>query len=78
MAAIQLGAARRTAVLKWIIVVALVVLVTGLLQPTLARHLRMGRLPGDITIRRGGRSYLFPFTSTLLLSLLAWLLLRWL
>jgi hypothetical protein len=63
-------------VLKWIIVIALIVLVTGLTQPALARRLRLGRLPGDLTLRRGGRSYHFPFASTLLLSLLAWLLLR--
>lgn len=64
--------------LKWVIVIVLVVLVTGLFQQPLARRLRMGRLPGDIRIDRDGRSYHFPFTSTLLLSILAWLLLRWL
>lgn len=64
--------------LKWIVVIALLVVVTGLSRPAITRHLRMGRLPGDITLRRNGRHYHFPFISTLLLSLLAWLLLRWL
>jgi hypothetical protein len=61
---------------KWLIVIVLVVLVTGLFQPTLARHLRLGQLPGDVRLRRGGRSYYFPFASVVLLSLLAWLLSR--
>lgn len=64
--------------LKWLIVIVLLVVVTGLLQPGLARRLRLGRLPGDLSFRKDGRDYHFPFTSTLLLSLLAWLLLRWL
>lgn len=64
--------------LKWIVVIGLLVVVIGLCRPALARRLRLGRLPGDVTLRRGGRDYHFPFASTLLLSLLAWLLLRWL
>ncbi|ANQ83578.1 DUF2905 domain-containing protein [Azoarcus olearius] len=62
--------------LKWFVVVVIVVLVSGLIQPGLARRLRLGYLPGDVAIRVRGRSYRFPFATTLLLSLLAWLLLR--
>lgn len=64
--------------LKWMVVIVLLVVVTGLWRPATIRQLRMGRLPGDITVRRNGHHYHFPFTSTLLLSFLAWLLLRWL
>lgn len=62
--------------LKWVLVVAVLVLVTGLYRDALSRHLRLGRLPGDLNFRFRGREYRFPFVSTVLLSLLAWLILR--
>jgi len=62
--------------LKWLVVIALLVLVTGLFRPGLARTLRLGQLPGDLNFSFRGRAYRFPFTSTVLLSLLAWLILR--
>ncbi len=62
--------------LKWLVVIVLLVLVSGLFQPQLRRNLRLGRLPGDLHFRLRGRTYHFPFTSTVLLSLLAWLVLR--
>lgn len=64
--------------LKWALALFLVVLVLGLLHPGLAARLRLGRLPGDMRFRLRGRAYTFPFTTTLLLSLLAMLLFRWL
>lgn len=64
------------AMFKWLIVVGIIVLVTGLMQPGLVRRLRLGSLPGDFAFRLRGRSYRFPFATTLLLSLIAWLLLR--
>lgn len=63
---------------KWLLAIFLVVLLTGLLQPSLARRFRFGRLPGDIAVRWRGRVWVFPFASVLLLSALATLLLRWL
>jgi DUF2905 family protein len=62
--------------LKWLIVVLLMVLLTGLLRPGIVRGLRIGRLPGDLHFRLWGRRIHLPFTSTILLSLLAWALLR--
>ena len=64
--------------MKWVLSLLLVVLLLGLLHPRLANRLRLGRLPGDLRFRLRGRDYLFPFASTLLLSLLATLLFRWL
>jgi hypothetical protein len=40
------------------------------------RKYGLGRLPGDITLRRGGRNYYLPFTTTILLSLALTLLAR--
>lgn len=62
--------------LKWLIALFAAVFVVGLLQPRLARWLRLGRLPGDLRLRFFGREYVFPFVSALLLSLLATAILR--
>ena len=62
--------------LKWLVVIALVVLVAGLMQPEPGRRLRLGQLPGDLAFRFRGRAYHFPFTTTALLSFLAWLIVR--
>lgn len=62
--------------LKWLLAVFLVVFVLGLLQPRLARALRLGHLPGDLRFRFRGREYGFPFASTLLLSFAAALIAR--
>jgi hypothetical protein len=62
--------------LKWALSLFLVVLVIGLFQPRLTARLRLGRLPGDMRFRLRGRDYTFPFTTTLLLSLLTILLFR--
>lgn len=62
--------------LKWLVVIVLIVLVTGLFRPGLARTLRLGHLPGDLHFRVRGRTFHFPFTTTILMSLVAWALLR--
>jgi hypothetical protein len=63
-------------VAKWLLSVVLIVILAGLLAPQLPRRWRPGRLPGDVSWRWRGRGYSFPFASTLLLSLLVYLLLR--
>jgi len=62
-------------VLKWLLVVAIAVIVIGLLGPRLARY-GLGRLPGDLRFRKNGREYYLPITSTILLSLALTLLAR--
>ena len=62
--------------MKWALSLLLVVLLLGLPHPRLVDRLRLGRLPGDLRFRLRGRDYLLPFTSTLVLSLLAALLFR--
>lgn len=61
--------------LKWLIVILVIVLVTGMFRATLSRHLRLGRLPGDVHLNFRGKPYHFPFTTTVLLSGVALLLL---
>lgn len=55
---------------RWLIVVFLVLLVINSVSPWL-RKLGVGRLPGDFRFRLFGREWFLPFTSTVLLSLVA-------
>jgi hypothetical protein len=56
-------------VLKWVLVIAVGVVVIALLSPSLQRY-GLGRLPGDITVKWRGRLVHVPITTTLLLSAL--------
>jgi hypothetical protein len=60
--------------LKWLLTLVIAIFILGILTPYLARFIRFGHLSGDLTWRSRGRSYVFPFASILLLSLLLWLL----
>lgn len=62
--------------LKWLITLIVAVVVLSVAMPRLMRSLKIGRLPGDVTIRLRGREYHLPFTSTILLSLLVAALIR--
>jgi DUF2905 family protein len=55
--------------LKWLLVIAVGVVVLTIATPWLARH-GLGQLPGDITVRWRGRRIYLPITTTILLSLL--------
>lgn len=63
--------------LKWLLVVALALVLFSGLMPLL-RRLGVGRLPGDFEFRAFGREWSIPLTSTVLLSLLAAALARYL
>ncbi len=56
--------------LKWLLTIAIVVILLGLLTPRLRQGPAARRLPGDIAVRWRGRDYFFPFSTTILLSLL--------
>lgn len=57
--------------LKWLLTLAVTVFVLSIFLPRLAAWLKIGRLPGDMTIRIRGRHYYFPFGSALIFSLFA-------
>jgi hypothetical protein len=63
--------------LRWLIVVLLALIIFSGLQKWLEK-LGFGRLPGDFRFRLFGREWFIPLTSTLLLSLLAAAIARWL
>jgi Protein of unknown function (DUF2905) len=64
---------------RFLIGLGLIILLAGLLWPFLAK-LGLGRLPGDIVIRREGFTFYFPIVTSLLISLgltvLFWMLRR--
>lgn len=61
--------------LKWLITLVVAIAVLSLFPPRLGRY-TLGRLPGDVTLRRNGREYYLPFTTTILLSLALTLIAR--
>jgi hypothetical protein len=60
---------------KWLFTLVLALLLLGLLTPLLTR-LGVGRLPGDIRVKRARGTLYFPFTSVILMSLLLTLILH--
>jgi len=60
-------------VLKWLLTLLVALVVLAAVAPGLGR-LGLGRLPGDLRIPVRGRIYYVPFASTVLLSLLVYLL----
>ncbi|HOV18030.1 DUF2905 domain-containing protein [Ottowia sp.] len=63
--------------IRWLIVVFLALVLINGLAPFL-RKFGLGRLPGDFHFRLFGREWFIPLASTVLLSLLASLIARWL
>ncbi len=63
--------------IRWLVVVVLASILFSGLMPWL-RRFGFGRLPGDLDFRLFGREISIPLMSTLLLSLLAMLIARWL
>jgi Protein of unknown function (DUF2905) len=61
--------------IRWMLVVFLALLLISWFSPLLQR-LGLGRLPGDLRFRLFGRDIFLPFTTTVLLSLVAGLLAR--
>lgn len=59
--------------MRFIVTLFLALIVLTALQPWLQK-LGIGRLPGDFRFRIGKREFLLPFTSTLLLTVLMFLI----
>ena len=64
---------------RWLLIGGIVLIVLALAWPLISK-LGLGRLPGDIVIRREGFSFYFPIVTSLILSvvlsLLFWLFRR--
>ncbi len=55
-------------VARTMVLIGVVLVVAGLAWPWLSR-IGLGRLPGDIVIRRGNFSFFFPLTTSVIVSL---------
>jgi hypothetical protein len=62
--------------IRWLIVVVLALLLMGGLTQWL-RRFGFGRLPGDFEFRAFGREWQLPIGSTVVLSMIAALIARW-
>ena len=62
--------------IRWLIVVVLALLLMSGLSQWL-RRFGFGRLPGDVQFRAFGRDWQLPIASTVLLSMIATLVARW-
>lgn len=60
---------------RWFLVIFLALIVLSAALPWLEK-LGIGKLPGDIRFRLLGRTFLFPFASTVLLSIVVFLVAR--
>lgn len=58
---------------RMLVLIGVAIVVIGLLWPWLSK-LGLGRLPGDIVVRRDGFSFYFPIVTCLILSVAASLL----
>lgn len=59
--------------MRWLLTMFIALVVLTALQPWL-RRLGIGRLPGDLSLRIRGREVSLPFTSTVVLSVLMFLI----
>ncbi len=60
---------------KLLITIGLILIAAGILWPLLSK-LGIGRLPGDIIIRREGFSFYFPLTTMIIASIILTLIFR--
>lgn len=64
---------------KLLVTLGIILVVVGVAWPWLSK-LGLGRLPGDIAVKRDGFAFYFPITTSIivsiLLSLILWLLRR--
>ena len=59
--------------IRWVFVIFIAVILFSAVMPWLEK-LGIGRLPGDIRFTLFGRVFMLPFASTLLLSIIAFLI----
>ncbi len=61
---------------KFLITAGLVILIIGLLWPLISK-LGLGRLPGDILVRREGFTFYFPLATSIIVSVVITLIIWW-
>ena len=59
---------------RTLVLIGVVIAALGLLMMA---GVPLGRLPGDMTIRRGAFTFYFPLTTSILLSVILTMLMQW-
>ena len=54
---------------KTLVIIGIIILIIGILWPVLSK-LPIGKLPGDIVIKRDGFSFYLPITTMIIVSVL--------
>ena len=62
---------------RWLVVMFLALMIISAIRPWLDK-LGIGKLPGDLRFRFLGREWFIPLASSVLLSMVAFALARWL
>jgi hypothetical protein len=62
--------------MRWLLTFIIASIVLSAIVPHLARF-GIGRIPGDFSVRIGGRDWHFPLGSAVLFSFLFWVIARW-
>ncbi len=55
---------------KWLVIIGVTLLLTGLLIMALGRFLEGGKLPGDIVIKKENFTFYFPIATSILISII--------
>ena len=61
---------------KTLVTIGLIILLIGLLWPLISK-LGLGRLPGDILVKREGFTFYFPFATSIIISVVLTLIIWW-
>ncbi len=61
--------------IRWLLAIFVAVIVFSILLPGLEK-IGIGRLPGDVRITIFGKTFLLPFTSTLLIAFVVFILVK--
>ncbi|MEX0450022.1 DUF2905 domain-containing protein [Spiribacter sp. 221] len=61
---------------KLLVTIGLAILIIGLLWPVISK-LGLGRLPGDILVRREGFTFYFPLATSIIVSVVVTLIIWW-
>ncbi len=61
---------------KTLVTIGLIILLIGLLWPVISK-LGLGRLPGDILVKREGFTFYFPLATSIIVSVVLTLIIWW-
>ena len=61
---------------RLLIIFGVLLLITGVVVSLSGRFLNLGRLPGDIVVKRGNFTFFFPVVTSLVISLVLTLVLN--